>query len=53
MPIQVDTPKQAKTAPLAVLAVLVVAGIVFALNWRAVVLALVVIAALAGWWLAQ
>ena len=53
MPIQVDPPKMSKVAPLAALGVLLAIGVVIATNWRAFILLLVLLAAGAGWWLAQ
>lgn len=53
MPIQVDRPKTSKAAPAVVLAVLVLMGVVIATNWQAFILLIVLLAAGAGWWVAQ
>jgi len=52
MPIQVDPPSKAdRLVPAVGLGVLVVLGLVIATNWRALILVVVILAAVAGWWI--
>jgi uncharacterized membrane protein YdbT with pleckstrin-like domain len=51
MPIQVDEERNQKAAPIAVLVSLGLIALVLALGWRWILFVLIILAAIAGWYL--